>query len=73
MEQPSDYAARIYDTLRATPNHIDIPAMARNTGLDESVLRQVKAHMIRSQHDMVVRPGEWVRGRFTPRDNIASL
>ncbi|MBD2832036.1 hypothetical protein FKO01_27180 [Mesorhizobium sp. B2-3-3] len=73
VEQPSDYAARIYDTLRATPNHIDIPAMARNTGLDESVLRQVKAHMIRSQHDVVVRPGEWVRGRFTPRDNIASL
>ncbi|MFE0117392.1 hypothetical protein ACFWZA_04790 [[Kitasatospora] papulosa] len=73
VEQPSDYAARIYDTLRATPNHIDIPAMARNTGLDESVLRQVKAHMIRSQHDVVVRPGEWVRGRFTPRDDIASL
>ncbi|MBK3596395.1 MULTISPECIES: hypothetical protein [Streptomyces] len=73
MEQPSDYAAGIYDTLRATPNHIDIPAMARNTGLDESVLRQVKTHMIRSQHDVIVRPGEWVRGRFTPRDDIARL
>ncbi|MFF1459733.1 hypothetical protein [Streptomyces sp. NPDC058330] len=73
VEQPSDYAAGIYDTLRATPNHIDIPAMARNTGLDESVLRQVKTHMIRSQHDVIVRPGEWVRGRFTPRDDIARL
>ncbi|MEU1211267.1 hypothetical protein ABZ424_02140 [Streptomyces sp. NPDC005790] len=73
VEQPSDYAAGIYDSLRATPNHIDIPAMSRNTGINESVLRQVKSHMIRSQYDVVVRPGEWVRGRFTPRDDIADL
>nr|WP_240678933.1 hypothetical protein [Streptomyces sp. SID4937] len=73
VERPSDYAAGIYDSLRATPNHIDIPVMSRNTGIDESVLRQVKSHMMRSQHDVVIQPGEWKRGRFTPRDDIADL
>ncbi|MFJ3433504.1 hypothetical protein ACIPMU_08080 [Streptomyces cyaneofuscatus] len=73
VEKPSDYAAGIYDSLRATPNHIDIPVMSRNTGIDESVLRQVKSHMMRSQHDVVIQPGEWKRGRFTPRDDIADL
>ncbi|WP_326741065.1 hypothetical protein [Streptomyces cyaneofuscatus] len=73
VERPSDYAAGICDSLRATPNHIDIPVMSRNTGIDESVLRQVKSHMMRSQHDVVIQPGEWKRGRFTPRDDIADL
>jgi hypothetical protein len=73
VEEPSERAASIYESLRATPNHVDIPAMSRNTGIDESVLRQVKTHMIRSQHDVLVQPGEWRRGRFTPRDDLADL
>ncbi|WP_406292690.1 hypothetical protein [Streptomyces sp. NBC_00624] len=73
VEKPSDYAAGVYESLRATPNHIDVPQMSRHTGVDESVLRQVKSHMIRSQHDVIVQPGEWKRGRFTPRDDIADL
>ncbi|MFK0293926.1 hypothetical protein ACIQU6_26140 [Streptomyces sp. NPDC090442] len=73
VEQPSAYAAGVYDSLRATPNHVDVPAMARNTGLNEAVIRQVKTHMIRQLHDVVVRPGEWKRGLFTPRDDIAAL
>ncbi|MET7711693.1 hypothetical protein, partial [Streptomyces sp. NPDC005407] len=73
VEQPSAYAAGVYDSLRATPNHVDVPAMARNTGLNEAVIRQVKTHMIRQLHDVVIRPGEWKRGLFTPRDDIAAL
>lgn len=73
VEQPSTYAAGVYESLRATPNHIDIPMMSRNTGIDRSVLRQVKSHMIRSQYDIVLSPGEWRRGSFTPRDDLASL
>ncbi|MGW7102186.1 hypothetical protein [Streptomyces sp. NPDC054838] len=73
VEKPGAYEASVYESLRATPNHIDVPAMARTTGIDESVIRQVKTHMIRAQHDVVVGPGEWRRGRFTPRDDIARL
>ncbi|WP_405463181.1 hypothetical protein [Streptomyces anulatus] len=73
VEQPSAYAAGVYESLRATPNHIDIPMMSRNTGIDKSVLRQVKSHMIRSQYDIVLSPGEWRRGSFTPRDDLAGL
>ncbi|MGW2404482.1 hypothetical protein ACWCXK_08140 [Streptomyces sp. NPDC001739] len=73
VEQPSEYAAGVYDSLRATPNHVDVPAMARNTGLNESVIRQVKTHMIKQMHDVVIRPGEWRRGLFTPRDDLAVL
>jgi len=73
VEQPSEHAATVYESLRATPNHVDVPQMAKHTGLDESVIREVKTHMIRSQHDVVVRPGEWKRGLFTPRDDIADL
>ncbi|MEU9579791.1 hypothetical protein AB0D95_21380, partial [Streptomyces chilikensis] len=73
VDQPSEYAGRIYESLRATPNHIDVPQMARNTGISESVIRDVKTHMVRSQHDVVVGPGEWKRGLFTPRDDIANL
>lgn len=29
--------------------------------------------MIRQLHDVVIRPGEWKRGLFTPRDDIAAL
>ncbi|MEV3989885.1 hypothetical protein AB0J57_13375 [Streptomyces sp. NPDC049837] len=73
VEEPSAYAASVYDSLRGTPNHVDVPVMARNTGLNESVIRQVKTHMMRQLHDVVVRPGEWKRGLFTPRDDIAAL
>ncbi|MGX7761006.1 hypothetical protein ACWQ06_20420 [Streptomyces angustmyceticus] len=73
VEQPSAYAAGVYDSLRATPNHVDVPAMARNTGLNEAVIRQVKTHMIKQMHDVIIRPGEWRRGLFTPRDDLAAL
>lgn len=73
VEQPSTYAAGVYDSLRATPNHVDVPTMARNTGLNEAVIRQVKTHMIKQMHDVIIRPGEWRRGLFTPRDDLAAL
>ncbi|WP_432145973.1 hypothetical protein [Streptomyces sp. bgisy084] len=73
VEQPSVYAVGVYDSLRATPNHVDVPAMARKTGLNEAVIRQVKTHMIKLMHDVIIRPGEWRRGLFTPRDDLAAL
>ncbi|MFE3154976.1 hypothetical protein [Streptomyces sp. NPDC059221] len=73
VEQPSEYAGKVYESLRGTPNHVDVPEMAKHTGVDESVIRDVKTHMIRAQHDVVVGPGEWKRGLFTPRDDIADL
>jgi hypothetical protein len=73
VEEPSEYAGRVYEELRGTPNHVDVPQMAKHTGIDESVIRDVKTHMIRAQHDVVVGPGEWKRGLFTPRDDIAGL
>ncbi|MFC5719559.1 hypothetical protein ACFP1Z_05120 [Streptomyces gamaensis] len=73
VTQPSEYAGRIYEQVRATPNKIDLPVIAKNTGIDEGVLRQVKSHLFRSQHDVPVGPGEVKRGLFEPRDDIADL
>ncbi|MFI6933132.1 hypothetical protein [Streptomyces sp. NPDC050287] len=73
VDEPSEYAGQIYESLRGTPNHVDVPQMAKHTGVSESVIRDVKTHMIRAQHDVVVGPGEWKRGLFTPRDDIADL
>ncbi|MEO3751586.1 hypothetical protein [Streptomyces sp. B6B3] len=73
VDEPSESAGRAYEDIRATPNRVDLPEISRNTGIDESVLRQVKSHLFRSQHDVPVGPGETRRGLFTPDDHIADL
>ncbi|MDB1086310.1 hypothetical protein PJ985_01820 [Streptomyces sp. ACA25] len=73
VDEPSQYAGQFYEKVRATPNKVDLPEISRHTGVDESVLRQVKSHLFRSQHEVAVGPGETRRGLFTPRDDIADL
>ncbi|MGW0737018.1 hypothetical protein [Streptomyces sp. NPDC002851] len=73
VTEPSERAGRIYEEIRATPNKADLPEISRNTGVDEAVLRQVKSHLFRSQHDVPLGPGEVKRGLFEPRDDIADL
>ncbi|MCX4745568.1 hypothetical protein OG455_08530 [Kitasatospora sp. NBC_01287] len=73
VDEPSDFAGKAYEAIRATPNKDDLPKISANTGVDESVLRQVKAHLFRSQHEVAVGPGEVRTGLFTPRDDIARL
>ncbi|MGW8848057.1 hypothetical protein ACWGNE_09750 [Streptomyces xiamenensis] len=73
VERPTESAARAYEEIRGTPNKVDLPAISQNTGIDEAVLRQVKSHLFRSQHDIAIGPGEFQRGPFTPRDDIAEM
>lgn len=73
VENPSGYAANVYETVRGTPNSVDLPKIADHTGVNESVLREVKTHLFRSQHDIATGPNQVKRGPFTPRDDIAQL
>ncbi|MFJ5291049.1 hypothetical protein [Streptomyces sp. NPDC088348] len=70
---PSEHAGQIYEGIRATPNKIDLPVISAHTGVNESVLRQVKSHLFRSQHEVAVGPGTARRGLFEPRDDVAEL
>ncbi|MGW1200554.1 hypothetical protein ACWD4B_32645 [Streptomyces sp. NPDC002536] len=73
VENPSEYAANVYEAVRGTPNSVDLPKIADHTGINESVLRDVKTHLFRSQHDIATGPNQVKRGPFTPRDDIAQL
>ncbi|MFJ8473078.1 hypothetical protein [Kitasatospora sp. NPDC094011] len=71
VSQPSESAGKAYEQIRATDNKVDLPKIARTTGVDENVLRQIKAHLFRSQHEVATGPLETKKGLFTPRDDIA--
>ncbi|MER7671085.1 hypothetical protein ABTY61_21840 [Kitasatospora sp. NPDC096128] len=71
VSQPSEFAGKAYEQIRATDNKVDLPKIAKTTGVDENVLRQVKAHLFRSQHEVATGPLETKKGLFTPRDDIA--
>jgi hypothetical protein len=73
VTEPSDFAGRVYDEIRATPNHQDLPRISHHTGIDESVLRQVKTHLFRAQHDVTLGPNDVRHGLFEPADDIAEL
>ncbi|MEU6119002.1 hypothetical protein ABZ840_31245, partial [Streptomyces sp. NPDC047117] len=73
VTEPSEFAGRVYDEIRATPNRVDLPSISRHTGVDESVLRQVKTHLFRAQHDVTVGPNDVRHGLFEPADDIAEL
>lgn len=73
MTEPSDHAGQLYEEIRATPNKIDLPMISHHTGVDQGVLREVKSHLFRSQHDVPLGPGRMKRGLFEPREDIASL
>ncbi|MFG3099440.1 hypothetical protein ACGFZL_02725 [Streptomyces sp. NPDC048182] len=73
VTEPSEYAGRMYEQIRATPNRVDLPEVSRNTGIGEPVLREVKSHLFRAQHDVPLGPGKVGRGLFEPRDDVADL
>ncbi|MFC4331612.1 pentapeptide repeat-containing protein [Streptomyces andamanensis] len=66
-------AAEMYEHIRSTENRVELPAISKNTGVDESVLRQVKSHLFRSQHEVAIGPGTTKKGLFTPRRDIGEL
>ncbi|MEU9043943.1 MULTISPECIES: hypothetical protein [unclassified Kitasatospora] len=73
VHEPSEFAGGVYEKVRATPNKVDLPKISENTGIDPSVLRQVKSHLFREQHTVAVGPLDTKRGLFTPRDDIAEI
>ncbi|MFI8993776.1 hypothetical protein [Streptomyces sp. NPDC053542] len=73
VTEPSEFAGRVYDEIRATPNRVDLPSISQHTGVHESVLRQVKTHLFRAQHDVTVGPNDVRHGLFEPADDIAEL
>ncbi|MGW1146017.1 hypothetical protein ACWD6I_13350 [Streptomyces sp. NPDC002454] len=74
IEQPDPpLAGQMYETIRSTNNRVDLPEISRHTGVPEGVLREVKSHMFRSQHELAVGPGQFSRGLFTPRLDVAQL
>ncbi|MFB6508360.1 hypothetical protein ACFC07_40985, partial [Streptomyces sp. NPDC056099] len=66
-------AAEMYENIRSTDNKVELPAISRNTGVDESVLRQVKSHLFRSQHEVAIAPGTFKKGLFTPRIDVGEM
>ncbi|MFF0464320.1 hypothetical protein ACFYS5_28865, partial [Streptomyces mexicanus] len=66
-------AAEMYENIRATDNKVELPAISRHTGVDESVLRQVKSHLFRAQHEVAIGPDTFKKGLFTPRKDIGEL
>jgi len=73
VAEPTEYSARVYDEIRATPDSVDLPAMSRNTGISESILQRVKTHLFRTEHVVVTEKGVARKGLFTPRDDIGDL
>ncbi|WP_405716711.1 MULTISPECIES: hypothetical protein [unclassified Streptomyces] len=66
-------AAEMYENIRSTDNKVELPAISRSTGVDESVLRQVKSHLFRSQHEVAIGPDTFKKGLFTPRIDIGEM
>lgn len=64
-------AQDLYAAIRADTG--DVGAIARNTGINEEVVAQVKNHLFLTEHDIPVGPGQIERGNFTPDEHIADL
>jgi hypothetical protein len=60
IEQSSHAAEDAYAAIRADTG--DVSSIARNTGLDEDVVAQVKKHLFMTEHDVPVGPGQVRRG-----------
>ncbi|MFH8382018.1 hypothetical protein ACH4E7_13870 [Kitasatospora sp. NPDC018058] len=73
VEKPTKFAGDAFEKIRATPNKVDLPKISENTGIDLTVLRQVKSHLFREQHKVEIAPLTSKTGLFTPRDDIAAL
>lgn len=67
----SPEAEAAYAAIRA--NTGDVSAIADNTGIDESVIGQVKNHLFMTEHDVPIGPNEIGHGYFTADEDIAGL
>jgi hypothetical protein len=71
VQSPTAEAADAYAAIRA--NVDDVASIARNTGIDEDVIGQVKNHLFISEHDIPVGPNQIERGNFTADEHLADL
>jgi hypothetical protein len=71
VQSPTQEAADAYAAIRA--NAGDVSSIARNTGVDEDVIAQVKNHLFMSEHDIPVGPNRIERGNFTADEYLADL
>lgn len=71
IEPASRAAEDAYAAIRADTG--DVSSIARNTGIDEDVVAQVKKHLFMTEHDVPVGPGQLRTGYFTADERIAEL
>ena len=71
VQSSSQEAQNLYAAIRT--NSGDVSSIARNTGIDEEVVIQVKNHLFMSEHDIPVGPHQIERGNFTPDEHVADL
>jgi hypothetical protein len=71
VQSPTKEAADAYAAIRVSTG--DVSSIARNTGIDEGVIAQVKNHLFMSEHDIPVGPGQIERGNFTADEHLADL
>jgi hypothetical protein len=71
VEGSSPAAEAAYRRIRETPD--DVPKIAENTGLDESVVARAKKNLFLEQHDVQLGPNQVKNGYFTADEDIASL
>ena len=71
IEQSSQAAEDAYAAIRGDTG--DVSSIAKNTGIDEDVVAQVKKHLFMTKHDVPVGPGQVRNGYFTADERIAEL
>lgn len=71
IERSTPEAEAVFDAIRASTG--DVSSIARNTGIDEDVIAQVKNHLFMTEYDVPVGPNQIAHGYFTPSDYIAEL
>ncbi|HEV2916767.1 MAG TPA: hypothetical protein VGW78_03405, partial [Candidatus Babeliales bacterium] len=63
-------ASSMYNLFRKS--HHDVRAIAKNTGISEEVVQQIKNHLLIDQHALQDSNGHIVKKRFDPNINIAN-
>jgi hypothetical protein len=75
VEQPTPAEAAAYERIAATAD--DVPKIAQHTGIDQTTLSRVKAHLFEHEHTLTVSDDAGNLstriGRFTPDGRIADL
>jgi hypothetical protein len=71
VEASTPEAEAAYAAIRANPG--DVARIAANTGINEDVLAQAKAHLFMTTHDVPIGPGQITHGYFTAVPDTARL